>query len=186
LCTYLPYNAFPFDSKAMKINKNKLTSSSKFHVTLLVLRIQNTAEYKELISILQQAESIFRKYFDGQAIELQLKQIKVEAPLTDGAALPAENAPNDNLSEDDMRKSDDSIDDDSIDEESIDEDGELDVDGEQGEDLEQIATELRVTEKPLLRFQNVGHFYGSGKCIVWIGLKDDQHKVMLEHLARIL
>lgn len=167
----------------MRINKNKLTSASKFHVTLLVLRIQNTAEYKEMIGILQQAESIFRKYFDDQTIQLQLKQID----STDQVTSSSDQILNDNKSEEDDADEKDEDDSESEDQdEESDEDEDDSGSEEEGEDLEQIKTVLKVTEKAVLRFQNVGHFYGSGKCIVWIGLKDDTHKVMLEHLARIL
>eukprot|EP00029_Vermamoeba_vermiformis_P006963 TRINITY_DN2876_c0_g1_i2.p1 TRINITY_DN2876_c0_g1~~TRINITY_DN2876_c0_g1_i2.p1 ORF type:complete len:417 (+),score=136.64 TRINITY_DN2876_c0_g1_i2:23-1252(+) len=171
-------------NKAMRINKNKLTSAAKFHVTLLVLRIQNTAEYKELIGILQQAESIFRKYFDDQTIELQLKQVPETTETNNNineVNSSSDNIINDNHEDEDSNEESDEDESDDEDEESEDEN-----EGGQAEDLEKIKTVLKVTEKPVLRFQNVGHFYGSGKCIVWIGLKDDKHKVMLEHLAHEL
>jgi 2'-5' RNA ligase len=173
----------------MRINKNKLTSASKYHVTLLVLRIQNTAEYKELIGILQQAETIFRKYFDDQTIELQLKQVN-DVTNNNQVTLSSENILNEDIESDENDDEEDDKEDENSseeqDEESEEDDDDDSENGEQGEDLEKIKTELKVTEKPVLRFQNVGHFYGSGKCIVWIGLKDDAHKIMLEHLARIL
>jgi 2'-5' RNA ligase len=173
----------------MRINKNKLTSASKYHVTLLVLRIQNTAEYKELLGILQQAETIFRKYFDDQKIELQLKQVN-DVTNNNQVTLSSENILNEDIESDENDDEEDGEEDENSseeqDEESEEDDDDDSENGEQGEDLEKIKTELKVTEKPVLRFQNVGHFYGSGKCIVWIGLKDDAHKIMLEHLARIL